>query len=234
MSEFIALCPQVVCVFGVCENLNRNAIHNREPVTAEPVVLCWVVRHYTNVGHPEVGKDLRANSILATIHRQAQLHVGLHGVTTLVLQRISAHFVSEANATPFLASQINDDAAAGLCDFTHCKVQLRAAIASQGPKHISSAAFGVHADEDGLIPEENLAIRSTVGADNECEVIDAVQDGAESVGVKLTVTCRKTGGGVIDSNDEPLLKTTVLDKVGDGCEDESVGVCRQGSIRRAC
>ena len=97
---------------------------------------------------PEVGEDLRARAVVARIGRQAQLEVGVDGVAALVLQRVRAQLVQQADAATLVPLDVQDDAAALLGDAPQRGVQLRAAVAAERAEHVAGQALGVHADED--------------------------------------------------------------------------------------
>ena len=59
-----------------------------------------------------MAEDLRADAVVALVGLEAQPLVGLDGVEALVLQRVGAQLVGEADAAPFLV-QVQQHAAAG-------------------------------------------------------------------------------------------------------------------------
>ena len=64
------------------------------------------------VDDAEVDEHLRADAVLARVGGEAELHVGLDGVAALVLQRVGADLVAEADAAALVAAQVHDHAPA--------------------------------------------------------------------------------------------------------------------------
>ena len=73
----------------------------------------------------EVDEDLRADAVLARVGREAELLVGLDGVAALVLQRVRAQLVAEADAAALVAAQVDDHALALRRDLLERAVELQ-------------------------------------------------------------------------------------------------------------
>ena len=105
----------------------------------------------------EVDEDLRADAVLARVGREAELHVGLDGVAALVLQRVGADLVAEADAAALVAAQVHDDARALVGDLLQREVELQAAVAAHRAEHVAGEALGVHAHEHVLLARDLAA-----------------------------------------------------------------------------
>ena len=66
-----------------------------------------------------------ADAVLARVGREAELDVRLDGVAALVLQRVRAQLVAEADAAALVAAQVDDDALALGGDALEREVELQ-------------------------------------------------------------------------------------------------------------
>ena len=131
MPEALTLGPQVGDVLGVGVQRERHSIHDVEPEPLEAAVLHRVVGHEAHRGDPEVDEDLGTDAVLAVVHRQAQLQVGVDRVVALLLEVVRPQLVRQPDASPFVAAQVDDDAGPLLGDEPQCLGQLGTAVAAQ-------------------------------------------------------------------------------------------------------
>ena len=88
---------------------------------------------------------------------EAQLDVRLDRVVALVLQRVRADLVAEADAAPFVTAQVHDTPVPSVGDQPHRRVELEAAVATHRTEHVSSEALGVHPDQHVLLARDLTA-----------------------------------------------------------------------------
>ncbi len=91
--------------------------------------------------HAEVHQDLRADAVLAAVHRQSELEVRVHRVVALLLQGVGADLVAEADATALVAAQVDDHAAAFPSHHLDGGIELRAAVAAPRAEHVAGQAL---------------------------------------------------------------------------------------------
>ena len=158
----------------VGQHVERHPLDDLETVALEAAVLGRIVGHQPHRRHAEVDEDLRADAVLAGVGREAELDVGLDGVAALVLQRVGAQLVAEADAAALVAAQVHDDAAALARRSAPCaRVELHAAVAAHRAEHVAGEALGVHAHEHVLLARDLAA--------HERHVLDAVEQRLEHV-----------------------------------------------------
>src|ERR1700737_312593 len=107
MTELRLLGPKVRDVLIVRRGPQRNPLDDLETESVEATVLGRVVGHEAHGRDAEIDEDLRADAVLALVDREAELDVGLDGVTALVLQVVRPHLVTEPDATTFVAAQVH-------------------------------------------------------------------------------------------------------------------------------
>ena len=71
------------------------------------------------VDDAEVDEHLRPDAVLARVGGEAELDVRLDGVPALVLERVGADLVAEADAAAFVPPQVHDHAGAFVGDQLH-------------------------------------------------------------------------------------------------------------------
>lgn len=81
----------------------------------------------------------RADAVVALVHAEAQLHVGVHGVQSLVLKLVCLDFVAESDAAPLLL-EVDDRALPLLFDHAHRFMQLIAAVAAARAEDVARGA----------------------------------------------------------------------------------------------
>ncbi len=137
MSAFLKFVPhllllgfEVAGVLGFRRRFDRHLLHDFKPVAAEADDLARVVGHEADLPHAEVVDDLGTDAVIAQIHREAEFEVRFDGVETLLLELVGQDFAVQADAAPFVAAHVDDDAFAGFFDMLHRGVQLATAIAA--------------------------------------------------------------------------------------------------------
>src|SRR5260221_3241627 len=205
VAELFLLRLQVPPVRIGGRDLDGQAAHDLEAVAFEADELPRVVGEQTDLLHPELDQDLRADAVVALVGLEAERLVGLDRVLALVLELIGHQLVDETDAAPLL-SQVQQDAPAGLADHLERLVQLVAAVAARGREDVAGQALRVHAHESGLVPDAQVA-------HHEGDVMLAVDAALEGVDAEGTVA-----GGEIGLDDLPhqaLGAHPMLDEVLD-------------------
>src|SRR5438105_10794749 len=111
-SHAVALGAQVADVLGVGHGLQRDPLDDLEPESFQAAVLARVVGHQAHRGDAQVDEDLRPDAVLAAVDRQPEAQVRVDGVVTLVLERVGAQLVGDADAAALVAAQVDHDAQA--------------------------------------------------------------------------------------------------------------------------
>mgnify|MGYP003337768708 CR=1 FL=1 len=94
----------------------------------------------------KVEQNVRAGLEVAHVGGKTQRMVGFDRVLALVLQRVSADLVQQADTTPFI-EHVDDDAAALAFDLRHRRFELFSAVAAFGAEHIAGQALRMQARE---------------------------------------------------------------------------------------
>ena len=89
-----------------------------QPVALEADDLRRVVRQQAHGGQPEIDEDLRADTVVTQIRREAECLVRLDRVGALLLQLVGLELVGETDAAALVTDDVEDDAAALLLDAT--------------------------------------------------------------------------------------------------------------------
>src|SRR5262245_4545097 len=113
VAELLDLGPEVALVGRVDRRLEGHALGDLEAVARHAAVLRRVVREEAHRAHAEVEEDLRADAVVAVVGLEAEPLVGLDGVEPLLLERVRADLVEEADAAALLAHVEGDAAALG-------------------------------------------------------------------------------------------------------------------------
>ena len=150
MPHLQALGLEVVAILTVGGDLQRNPLHHIKAVTFQADDLLGVVGHEAHLPDPQVPEDLGPDAVVPQIRLEAQGLVGLHGVGALVLEFVGPEFVDQADA-PALLVHVENDAMAFAFHQLHGGLQLVAAVAPEGVKHIAGDTFGVDPHQDGFL-----------------------------------------------------------------------------------
>ena len=91
-------------------SVERDPFDDVETESLQAAVLHGVVGHEAHGGDAQVDEDLGADAVLAVVHGQAELDVGVDGVVALLLEVVGPQLVGEPDAAPLVAAQVHDDA----------------------------------------------------------------------------------------------------------------------------
>lgn len=211
MAGFVAFGFEVFLVVGVGGNFDGDVVHYFEAVADEADAFFGVVGEEFHFGDAEVVEDLGADAVVAGVHGEAEVEVGLEGVHALFLELVGFEFVEQADAAAFLL-HVDDDAFALFFDDLEGGGELVAAVAAEGAEEVAGEAGGVDADEDGFVFFPGAFEDGEVGF------------GAGGVGVGADAEVAVFGGEVhFDfAVDEAFVFHPVLDEVFDGDDFEFV------------
>ena len=148
----------------------RHPLDDFDAPLGKPLEFGRIVGQQPDLGKSELAQHFGGGKIKPFVGVEAELLVGVDRIETLVLQRIGAQFVDEADAAPLLC-QINQNAGARLGDLGNRTLQLFAAIAAQRGEQIAGEALRMDAHQC-----RNAAIGS---ADNYGEMLGAAVGRAE-------------------------------------------------------
>ena len=95
VTHAVALCIQVVLVFGVRGDGDGDVLHDIESVAGKPLDLERVVGEEAQVAHTEVAQYLGSDSVVAQVGGVAELDVGIHGVVALLLELLGVQLIVE-------------------------------------------------------------------------------------------------------------------------------------------
>ena len=140
MAKLGALGPQVVAVGLARRHLDRDPLGDGKAVRLELLHLVRVVGHEAHFPHAQVEQDVRARLVVAHVGGEAQRVVRLHRVATLVLQRIGADLVEQADAAA-LVEHVDQHAGTRFLDRRERRVELLAAIAALGAEDVAREAL---------------------------------------------------------------------------------------------
>src|SRR6202022_3098353 len=132
----ITLGDQVPDVLRVRPHRKRHPLDDVQPVPVEADALGRVVCEQPHRAHSQVVQDLRAQSVVASVGRQAQLEVRVDGVGAGVLELVGLQLVHQPDAAALVAAHVEH--------------------------HVAGEAFGVHADQDVLAVADVAAYQGDV------------------------------------------------------------------------
>ncbi len=134
---------------GVAPFLQGHALRHLNAKGFHRLHLARVVGHQTQGLDLERLEHVGTDGVIAHVGGKAQRHVGLDGISPLILQMIGTDLVEQTDASPFL-TYIEQDAAACLGDVLQGGLQLEAAVAAQAEQGIPGQALGMDAPQYGL------------------------------------------------------------------------------------
>src|SRR5919198_5404139 len=111
MSEFLSFRPQVALIARRQRGLERDALDDLEPETLDPRALARVVGQQANLGQAEIDQDLRAQTVIAGVGREAEVDVGFDGVHPAILQVVGLQLWHQAYPSAFVVAQVDYDTA---------------------------------------------------------------------------------------------------------------------------
>ena len=129
---------------GFRAGVQRHALDDLHLEARQAGDLARVVGEQLELADAEVVEDLRTDAVVAQVGGKAEPLVGLDGVgVVLVLQRVGADLVEQADAAALLA-QVDQHAAALGSDRRERGIALGAAVAAQRVERVAGEALGVH------------------------------------------------------------------------------------------
>src|SRR6185369_17762161 len=108
--------------------------------------LQWIIGNDPYLAKPDVEENLRALPVVAQIDRQTELLVCFDRIRALILQRVGANLVDDADAATFLLL-VDDCSPAFLLNHLHRPVELATAIAFGRAKNVAGQTLRVDANE---------------------------------------------------------------------------------------
>src|SRR5450759_4394433 len=211
VTHLVPLGAQVADIVVLGVHLDVLAAGDAQAVALQRHDLLRVVGHDADRRESQVGEDLGADAVVAQVGGEAQFHVGLNGVQTLLLERVGLELVDEPDAAALLA-HVEHDAEALRFVASQGLGELLAAVAAQRAEGVAGEALGVH-------PHEHVLAAGDVALD-EGDVVAAVDHGFVAHGLEVAILGgHRHGGGPAD---ELLVAAPVLDEVGDGDDLEAV------------
>lgn len=187
MPELRLLRADITLVFLAHGHRKRHAFADGNTVLRERVELRRVVAHQPHRRHAEDPEDRGGGVVFTGIVGQAEVEVRLDGVAPLLLQRVSANLVAQADPAPFMPAQIQQHAAVFGRDVAQCEIELLAAVAAVRAEHVAGQAFGMQPRQHGLLAGDV--------AHHEREMFGIAARYAESVRLERTVACGQRRGG---------------------------------------
>ncbi len=79
-------------------HLDRQLLHDLQPVAFQPDNLPRIIRQQPDRLETQVRQNLRPEAVLAQVHVEAQLLVGLHGIVALLLELVGLDLRRQADA----------------------------------------------------------------------------------------------------------------------------------------
>src|SRR5438445_6516511 len=143
MAHLVAFGVEVRAVRRVRTDLDRDPLDDLEAIERHARLL-RVVGEDARAPHAKVHEDLDADAVLAVIGLEAEAFVRLDGVEALVLQRVRAQLVHEADAAALLP-QVKEDTATLAGDPLERGVHLRAAVTPLRAEEVAGEALRVDA-----------------------------------------------------------------------------------------
>src|SRR5438128_1406470 len=227
VAHLVALGQEVSPVVLRGRDLDGHALDDLETIAFDADDLLRIVGEDPQTLGAEIDEDVRPDAVVAQVGLETQDGVCLHRVLALVLQLVGAKLVQEPDAAPLLA-HVQEDSTALALDDGERLVELGTAIAAAAAEDVSGEAFGVHADEDGLLAP-HIAHDQSQGQ-------PVVHRGLVGDAGELPVLGGQLRGG--GAPDQLLLVDAVLDEVLDRdalepvppAQGEEVGHPRHASL----
>ena len=150
MAHAPALGLQIMGVLGPVDNRQHHPVHHRNPQAGQSLCLGRVGGQETNRGDPQVPEHLRGRGVIPGIVRQTQRPIGIHGVHTVILERIGPQLGGQADPTALMAAQVQQDPGALRGNGLQCRLQLIAAVAAVRTEGVAGETFTVHTHDRRL------------------------------------------------------------------------------------
>ena len=113
----ITLSTQIVNIVSVGLNLDGRMSRSVNAKTAQTTAFVRIISQKIGRLNPQVPQNLPSHGVLAGIFWKALFQVSVNGIKARVLQAVGLKLRQEADAAPFVSTQVDDDAAAGFLDF---------------------------------------------------------------------------------------------------------------------
>jgi hypothetical protein len=120
-----------------------------------------------------VAQNRARQQVAAQVGIEAKLFVGLHRVSTLILQLVRAQLIQQTDAAPLLQF-IDHHPAAFIGHHLESDFELRAAIAPQAVKHVARETLGVY-------PNQRRTIGQVAHGERDCFFAEAIAAAFKSV-----------------------------------------------------
>ena len=137
-------------VLGVDGRVKFNALGDGDVEGGEAFDFVRIVGDEAHRFNFEIVEDERGNVVLALVGLMTEREICLNRVVALILQIVSAQFVEQADAAPFLP-QIDHHAASGFGDEAHGFLQLLTAITTVRTQHVAGKTFGMDARQNVVL-----------------------------------------------------------------------------------
>jgi hypothetical protein len=149
MAHLLLLGEQVLECGFFRFDLERDTFDDLEAGVAESAKFIGIVRHQAQAPGAQKLDYFRALMVFAFIDAESELQIRLDRIGPLILKRIGADLINDADAAPFLLL-INYDAPSLLLHHLHRSFQLRPAIAFRGMKHVPGQTLRMNANQCGF------------------------------------------------------------------------------------
>jgi hypothetical protein len=141
---------QVEGVLGALGHRQRKPGSHLDAKVSEPSALVRVCRQQPDSPHTKITEYGGGHTVITGVHRQPQSQICVDRVEARILQRVRVQLGLESDATSLVAAQIDDDAEAFAADFSHCGLQLLAAVAAPRSEGVTCEALGMHSNQGNM------------------------------------------------------------------------------------
>ena len=137
----VALGAQVAQVVRVRPWRQRDLGVDGDPEVGQRLGLVGVVGQQPHGGDAEVAQHLRRGAVVAGVGGQPEVEVGVDGVAAGVLERVGLELGDQPDPAALVAAQVDHDPAPGARHALERLVQLRPAVATLRPEHVTGQAL---------------------------------------------------------------------------------------------
>src|ERR1043166_6409306 len=136
MSELLFLGAQVARSVLCGVDFDRNPFDDLQPRFFKSAEFERVVRDDFHLAESQVKENLGTLAIVSPIDCQSQPHICFHRVSTLLLKRVRADLIDDADTTTFLLL-VDNRAPTFLLDHVHRLMKLTSTVAFSGAKNVA-------------------------------------------------------------------------------------------------
>ena len=136
MPHFGGFSVEVVRVFRVAADNQRHAFHDIDARFSEDFHFFRVIGQQTHFVHAQQLEHICAQGEIALVSSKTELMVRFDGIVTLILQRVGADFIQQADIASFL-TVIQQNATSFLCDMRKGSFKLKTAVAAQAEQRVT-------------------------------------------------------------------------------------------------